>query len=761
MPQPATLREASILVVDDREIDARLVETFLVGAGYTRVERTCEPRDVARLHAEKGYDLIILDLLMPEMDGFEVMESLAGLSDKTYLPILAVTGEAELMARALESGAKDFVAKPLRSTEVLARVHNLLETGALMKELRRRGEVLEESLAERTAALEESEKIFRFFATHVPVGIFVRGVEEMTYRYVNPAFETLAGVAIAAGDRIDNVMEAIHPEDRDVVRGTIRKLARGGADLEMRFVHSNGPERWARVRTFPIADASGTIGWVGGISEDITERRATENALRETESRFRALVEQSIVGIYVADEGRFTYANPRLCEMFGRTLEELRSIEVDDLILDEDVLRLWTNRARAIAGDPAALVDTYRFRRADGSILHLAVEGRIIEMNARNVVFGVGHDVSEQVGARERLRESEEKYRLLWETTTDAVVLVDEAMGITYANPSVREIFGYSPQELEGEDIELLQPERLRETHRAALARSLATREKRLDWKSFETFGLRRDGSEFPLEMTFSHLIVGDKPVFAAFMRNITQRKQATSDLEDANRRLHILSKRMLDIQEQERRTISRELHDDVGQSLLALRMGLHRLQGHVDEREKAVLEHCSSVSDAIQEKLHELSVQLLPPQLEQLGLPDALQWLVSRQRALTGLAIVCRLGFHGRSPVEIESACYRICQEALSNATRHSHAGVIEVELDADGESLILTVRDDGVGFDHAAERKDALMRGSLGLISMEERASLAGGRMEMRAVPGRGTTVNAFFPLGSGAEIDSGAAP
>jgi two-component system sensor histidine kinase UhpB len=237
-------------------------------------------------------------------------------------------------------------------------------------------------------------------------------------------------------------------------------------------------------------------------------------------------------------------------------------------------------------------------------------------------------------------------------------------------------------------------------------------------------------------------------------MRDITQRKRAQASLENANERLRVLSKRVLAIQEEERRSISRELHDDVGQSLIALQMGLHRIAGHLGDREAEVLAHCIDVSDSIQEKLRELSVQLLPPQLEQLGLPDALRWLTSRQRSLSGVAIACRFGVAGRFQAGVEGACYRICQEALSNATRHARASTITIELDSDGDSLILTVRDNGAGFDMKSKREEALWAGSLGLISMEERAGLAGGRLEVLSMPGKGTSVSAFFPLPTPAE-------
>jgi signal transduction histidine kinase len=143
--------------------------------------------------------------------------------------------------------------------------------------------------------------------------------------------------------------------------------------------------------------------------------------------------------------------------------------------------------------------------------------------------------------------------------------------------------------------------------------------------------------------------------------------------------------------------------------------------------------------------------VNLHPPHLDQLGLQDALRWLVSRQSEMTGVRIKCRFsGVEGlRVAPAVEAACYRICQEALNNATRHSCAARIVVELAVRDGELFVKIIDDGVGFDQAAQRQALLTSGSMGLVSMEERARLAGGRLELRSAPAAGTCVCALFPL------------
>ena len=231
---------------------------------------------------------------------------------------------------------------------------------------------------------------------------------------------------------------------------------------------------------------------------------------------------------------------------------------------------------------------------------------------------------------------------------------------------------------------------------------------------------------------------------------DVTDRMLAHHALGDANKRLQALSKRVLSVQEEERRGISRELHDDIGQSLTALKIGLHRVAQRANDDQKELLAECLSIADATLDKLRNLSLELRPPQLDQLGLEDALAWLVNHQRSATGLDVECQVvGLAGRLPAELESACYRIAQEALNNATRHARAGQIRIQVELSGRLLKLAIRDDGVGFDMDAARNKAIKTGSLGLISMEERAQLAGGRLKVRTVPGAGTTIQVTFAL------------
>lgn len=162
MVTSSDILQGKVLIVDDKEVNVRLLERMLQGAGYQAVTSTMMPGEVCELHRKNSYDLILLDLQMPGMDGFQVMEGLKAIESDGYLPVLVITAQPDRKLRALSAGAKDFIGKPFEVGEVLARVRNMLEVRLLQKALHEYNDLLEQRVRERTADLEESylETIF-------------------------------------------------------------------------------------------------------------------------------------------------------------------------------------------------------------------------------------------------------------------------------------------------------------------------------------------------------------------------------------------------------------------------------------------------------------------------------------------------------------------------------------------------------------------------------------------------------------------------
>jgi diguanylate cyclase (GGDEF)-like protein/PAS domain S-box-containing protein len=274
---------AKILIVDDRKDNVELIHRMLSRAGYTSVESTMNPLEVCDLHRAKRYDLILLDLMMPIMDGFQVMEGVKTIEAEAkssveqceYLPVLVITAQPEHKERALSAGAKGFITKPFDRLAVLTHIRDVLEIRFLQKELQRFITNLETILDERTTSLREAEELFDQLAGNLPQVFWIWDVHDETLRYINPAWEKLTGRPVVPGDRVEKFLEAVHPEDVQRVISETRQLSQEGVDHDYRLVLSDNSIRWVHSRTFPVKDSTG-VQRVVGIMDDITNRKQAD-----------------------------------------------------------------------------------------------------------------------------------------------------------------------------------------------------------------------------------------------------------------------------------------------------------------------------------------------------------------------------------------------------------------------------------------------------------------------------------------------------
>jgi signal transduction histidine kinase len=235
------------------------------------------------------------------------------------------------------------------------------------------------------------------------------------------------------------------------------------------------------------------------------------------------------------------------------------------------------------------------------------------------------------------------------------------------------------------------------------------------------------------------------------FDRLAEELKKLEVEREHAREKVRSLSQRLVTVQEKERRQIARELHDEIGQSLTAAEM---HLQAALQTPEAALLEQRLEESikavERVLEQVHDLSLNLRPSMLDDLGLVPALRWYANRQANTIGLKVDFELEkLDHRLDPYIETECFRVAQEAVNNVVRHARASRLELELKQQDGELHLFVRDDGIGFNVEAARTHAVQGASLGVLSMEERAALSGGELKITSRPGHGTQVHAWFPL------------
>jgi signal transduction histidine kinase len=220
--------------------------------------------------------------------------------------------------------------------------------------------------------------------------------------------------------------------------------------------------------------------------------------------------------------------------------------------------------------------------------------------------------------------------------------------------------------------------------------------------------------------------------------------------VREANDQLRFLSRRLLHIQEEERRHLARELHDEIGQTLTVAKLNLKIIAPDVPAKITGRLDDSIQLLDRLLAQVRELSLDLRPPLLDQLGLVPALRWLVDQQAERAQLHATFTANVDGlKIDPAVQTACFRVAQEAITNVIRHAGAKNIAVDLRCEGDRLWLSVRDDGAGFHPGAIEQRGATGSSLGLISMKERALLGHGDLEVRSAPDEGTEIRAWFPL------------
>jgi PAS domain S-box-containing protein len=349
----------------------------------------------------------------------------------------------------------------------------------------------------------------------------------------------------------------------------------------------------------------------------------------------------------------------------------------------------------------------------------------------------------ERKRAEVALRESEERYRELFENAKDAIYVHDLEGTYLKANRAAEELSGYTREEIVGHQYtEFIAEEHVnfvRKTFCAKLAQQGET--------SYEVDVIAKDGRRVPVEVSSRAIYENGQIVGVQGMaRDITERKLAQDTLQ-------MFSRQLIEAQEDERRRIARELHDQIGQILTAVKMNLHTVQRFnlAAEAGSYVKDNIEAVDEALR-LVRDLSIDLRPPVLDDLGLVTALGWYVDRYTQRTGLNVdvVAELPDpNERFSRELETACFRIAQEALTNVVRHASASKVALQLTKTAKTLTLVVKDNGVGFDLKSLRKRSPRAATLGLVSMQERAHAAGGTLEIESVPSRGTQIRFIVPL------------
>ena len=482
------------------------------------------------------------------------------------------------------------------------------------------------------------------------------------------------------------------------------------------------------------------------LTQDQTQELLKQKEARlAAERKYRRIFENVSEGIFQSTpEGCYLMVNPALARIHGfKSAREL--------------IRSRRDISREVYVDPARREEFKRLLekhgvvrdfehetfRKDGSKIWLCVNARAVRDEAGKILYyeGTARDITQRKQAEQALRESEERYRELFENSKDALYVHDMNGCYTSVNRATEGLSGYTREELAGRHFSIfLNPEY--ESHvRGHLGRKMEESSE----TTYETEIVTKYGRHVPVEIS-SRLIFADGVAVGVqgCMRDVSERKRVQAAARTYSRRL-------IEAQEGERRRMSRELHDQVGQILTAVKMNLHALREKCSAPDilSSIDDNMKVIDEAV-DQVRDLSVDLRPLLLDDFGLVIAVRWYLDRQAKSCGVPAdftTRSLGEDDRFSSELETACFRIVQEAVTNVARHARATRISVVLERTGQDLILLISDDGAGFDMKALRSTSAA--TLGLRSMEERVQAVGGTITIDSAPDLGTAICARIPI------------
>jgi len=511
------------------------------------------------------------------------------------------------------------------------------------------------------------------------------------------------------------------------------------------------------------------------VEQDVTasDRMVVEEALQKSREEYRNIFENAIVGIYrTSPEGRFLTANLTAARLLGYESSEELINSITDI----------TTQIYANPGDRDEAVRLMReqgfikdfevqCRRKDGSIVWGSLSARIIRDEKGQVLYheGASQDITERKRAEEALRDSEAKYRRIVDTANEGIWSVDGNFITTFVNRRMAWMLGYDESEMIGRPVHWF----MFEEDRADLRERMRDRRTGISDR-YERRYRHKDGRSLWFILSVSPLVDDKDGSFKgsfAMVTDISDRKhmeeelsksrhelelrvrERTAELERVNSQLRSIPSKLIAVQEDERKRIAGELHDSVGQTLAALKYGIETVLVKKDGGDLAgafnLLECFVPTLQRSIDETRGIYMGLRPPMLDSLGLLATLEWFC---REFQSLHSSYRLELETNIteeeiPDTVKIIIFRIAQEALNNAAKHSRAKRVNLLLTKSRSSIELTVKDDGEGFELDSVLSHNGLK-SLGLAGMRDRAKLGGGIFSIESAPGKGTVLRASWP-------------
>lgn len=549
----------------------------------------------------------------------------------------------------------------------------------------------------------------------------------------------------------EEYVELVHPEDRASVSQSVENAIADRTDiaLDYRIVWPEGTVHWVTSRARVFYDETGQARRIIGALTDITERKLAEDEVRRQKEVFQKIFDNAPIALnFFSEDGRLLMVNRAWERIFGWTLKEVEEGNID-IFAEAMTGPRETEWVREFVSAAGGRLADFKIKSKDGRTVDLL--GAVVGLSDGTRI-GIAQDITDRKRVEAELRESEARFRAVFEGAGIGISMGDMEGRLFATNPALQEMLGYSASELSGVSFtDVTHPDDVQPDWK--MFQELAAGKR--DSYKLEKRYYRKDG-----ELIYARLTVtstardAGKPEFIIGMaENVTESKLAEEQLRRTNEELRALSARLHSVREEESARIAREIHDELGASLSSLKWGLEEIGEDVSEsagtpplaalREKVA--GMITQTDSAVDTVRRIASELRPTALEEFGLAEALCWHSQQFQARTGIEVFCdwppQSAGLGR---ERATAVFRICQEALTNVMRHAEATRVDVKMSDEAGHFVLTVSDNGRGITEAEKRASH----SLGLLGMRERAHLLGGEITIEGTEGRGTVVTVRVP-------------
>lgn len=570
-------------------------------------------------------------------------------------------------------------------------------------------------------------------------------------RLVNRAFEETTGHRSSETRGRDWFESAVPPEAREQLRSVFQQAREGGGVVECAapLVDREGSLRQFNWRWKALKDSSRQVHAVLGMGIDITERHGMQDALRKSEERFRAIVEDQteLISRFKPD-GTLTFVNGAYCRYFGEKPEQLLGNKFWHHVPKHEQERLQQHIARLSRDNPVSTIEHpvktpqgIRWQQwTDRAILD--AEGRVIELQA------VGRDITERKRVEQALASERSRLYSVLDSLPVFVFLHAADFTIRFANRCFVRNFG----DAAGRRCYSVLQERS-EPCEECRSGAVLTDGRAQSWE----WTAGRSGRTFQM-YSYPFTDMDESPLVLQLGIDITEQKRNEMDLRLSEARLRELSGRLLTAQEEERQRIARELHDGIGSSLTGIMVFLQTILLRLEENSPLVepVRQLISVTENTIQEARRIMSDLRPSMLDDLGVLKTLEWFCREFQQLHPHVQIQRAIEIDEEdiPDPLKIVIFRLVQEAFHNVAKHSGAEHVTLALQKAGDRIRLAVEDNGIGFpaDDLWSRKP-LMNG-LGLTSMRERTELSGGHLTLSSTVGKGTVIRAEWSLSTPAE-------